>query len=450
MKLFGTDGIRGLANQFPMTVDIVMRTAMAATEVLGRHPKLVVIGKDTRLSGYSFEPALVAGFTARGIDVVLLGVLPTPAVAALTASLRADMGVMISASHNPFFDNGIKIFNAEGFKLSDAEEAQIEALVARIGEEGIAKHSVPAAEMGRVRRLDGADGGGGRYIERVKSSFPSDLDLTGLRIVLDCAHGAAYRVAPRVLEELDAQVTLMGADPDGVNINQNVGATATDGLRALLLEKGAQIGIALDGDADRVILIDEHGRRVDGDQILAAMAQSLQARGALRGGQVVATEMSNLGLTRYLEGLGLGLIRTPVGDRQVMQAMQQQGCNLGGEQSGHMILSDFASTGDGLVTALQILAEMVKQGRSASEVTQRFTPFPQRLTNLRFTADNPLNNLRVQAAIKTAKEALAGQGRVFVRKSGTEPLIRIMVEAEEAALVEQWTAQLVDAVEAAL
>ena len=450
MKLFGTDGIRGLANQFPMTVDIVMRTAMAATEVLGRHPKLVVIGKDTRLSGYSFEPALVAGFTARGIDVVLLGVLPTPAVAALTASLRADMGVMISASHNPFFDNGIKIFNAEGFKLSDAEEAQIEALVARIGEEGIAKHSVPAAEMGRVRRLDGADGGGGRYIERVKSSFPSDLDLTGLRIVLDCAHGAAYRVAPRVLEELDAQVILMGADPDGVNINQNVGATATDGLRALLLEKGAQIGIALDGDADRVILIDEHGRRVDGDQILAAMAQSLQARGALRGGQVVATEMSNLGLTRYLEGLGLGLIRTPVGDRQVMQAMQQQGCNLGGEQSGHMILSDFASTGDGLVTALQILAEMVKQGRSASEVTQRFTPFPQRLTNLRFTADNPLNNLRVQAAIKTAKEALAGQGRVFVRKSGTEPLIRIMVEAEEAALVEQWTAQLVNAVEAAL
>ena len=450
MKLFGTDGIRGLANQFPMTVDIVMRTAMAATEVLGRHPKLVVIGKDTRLSGYSFEPALVAGFTARGIDVVLLGVLPTPAVAALTASLRADMGVMISASHNPFFDNGIKIFNAEGFKLSDAEEAQIEALVARIGEEGIAKHSVPAAEMGRVRRLDGADGGGGRYIERVKSSFPSDLDLTGLRIVLDCAHGAAYRVAPRVLEELDAQVTLMGADPDGVNINQNVGATATDGLRALLLEKGAQIGIALDGDADRVILIDEHGRRVDGDQILAAMAQSLQARGALRGGQVVATEMSNLGLTRYLEGLGLGLIRTPVGDRQVMQAMQQQGCNLGGEQSGHMILSDFASTGDGLVTALQILAEMVKQGRSASEVTQRFTPFPQRLTNLRFTADNPLNNPRVQAAIKTAKEALAGQGRVFVRKSGTEPLIRIMVEAEEAALVEQWTAQLVNAVEAAL
>ena len=450
MKLFGTDGIRGLANQFPMTVDIVMRTAMAATEVLGRHPKLVVIGKDTRLSGYSFEPALVAGFTARGIDVVLLGVLPTPAVAALTASLRADMGVMISASHNPFFDNGIKIFNAEGFKLSDAEEAQIEALVARIGEEGIAKHSVPAAEMGRVRRLDGADGGGGRYIERVKSSFPSDLDLTGLRIVLDCAHGAAYRVAPRVLEELDAQVILMGADPDGININQNVGATATDGLRALLLEKGAQIGIALDGDADRVILIDEHGRRVDGDQILAAMAQSLQARGALRGGQVVATEMSNLGLTRYLEGLGLGLIRTPVGDRQVMQAMQQQGCNLGGEQSGHMILSDFASTGDGLVTALQILAEMVKQGRSASEVTQRFTPFPQRLTNLRFTADNPLNNLRVQAAIKTAKEALAGQGRVFVRKSGTEPLIRIMVEAEEAALVEQWTAQLVDAVEAAL
>ena len=450
MKLFGTDGIRGLANQFPMTVDIVMRTAMAATEVLGRHPKLVVIGKDTRLSGYSFEPALVAGFTARGIDVVLLGVLPTPAVAALTASLRADMGVMISASHNPFFDNGIKIFNAEGFKLSDAKEAQIEALVARIGEEGIAKHSVPAAEMGRVRRLDGADGGGGRYIERVKSSFPSDLDLTGLRIVLDCAHGAAYRVAPRVLKELDAQVILMGADPDGVNINQNVGATATDGLRALLLEKGAQIGIALDGDADRVILIDEHGRRVDGDQILAAMAQSLQARGALRGGQVVATEMSNLGLTRYLEGLGLGLIRTPVGDRQVMQAMQQQGCNLGGEQSGHMILSDFASTGDGLVTALQILAEMVKQGRSASEVTQRFTPFPQRLTNLRFTADNPLNNPRVQAAIKTAKEALAGQGRVFVRKSGTEPLIRIMVEAEEAALVEQWTAQLVDAVEAAL
>ena len=450
MKLFGTDGIRGLANQFPMTVDIVMRTAMAATEVLGRYPKLVVIGKDTRLSGYSFEPALVAGFTARGIDVVLLGVLPTPAVAALTASLRADMGVMISASHNPFFDNGIKIFNAEGFKLSDAEEAQIEALVARIGEEGIAKHSVPAAEMGRVRRLDGADGGGGRYIERVKSSFPSDLDLTGLRIVLDCAHGAAYRVAPRVLEELDAQVTLMGADPDGVNINQNVGATATDGLRALLLEKGAQIGIALDGDADRVILIDEHGRRVDGDQILAAMAQGLQARGALRGGQVVATEMSNLGLTRYLEGLGLGLIRTPVGDRQVMQAMQQQGCNLGGEQSGHMILSDFASTGDGLVTALQILAEMVKQGRSASEVTQRFTPFPQRLTNLRFTADNPLNDPRVQATIKTAKEALAGQGRVFVRKSGTEPLIRIMVEAEEAALVEQWTAQLVDAVEAAL
>ena len=450
MKLFGTDGIRGLANQFPMTVDIVMRTAMAATEVLGRHPKLVVIGKDTRLSGYSFEPALVAGFTARGIDVVLLGVLPTPAVAALTASLRADMGVMISASHNPFFDNGVKIFNAEGFKLLDAEEAQIEALVARIGEEGIAKHSVPAAEMGRVRRLDGADGGGGRYIERVKSSFPSDLDLTGLRIVLDCAHGAAYRVAPRVLEELDAQVTLMGADPDGVNINQNVGATATDGLRALLLEKGAQIGIALDGDADRVILIDEHGRRVDGDQILAAMAQSLQARGALRGGQVVATEMSNLGLTRYLEGLGLGLIRTPVGDRQVMQAMQQQGCNLGGEQSGHMILSDFASTGDGLVTALQILAEMVKQGRSASEVTQRFTPFPQRLTNLRFTAENPLNNPRVQAAIKTAKEALAGQGRVFVRKSGTEPLIRIMVEAEEAALVEQWTAQLVNAVEAAL
>ncbi len=439
MKLFGTDGVRGTANTFPMTTSVVTKVAKAAGHMLrptdGGKP-LVLIGKDTRLSGYTFEPALVAGFASVGWNVQLLGPLPTPAIAALTTSMRAQAGVMISASHNPYIDNGLKIFGVDGYKISAEQEAEIEAIVAKLesGEDSIV---VPPTELGRVSRLDGSYGAGGRYIELAKSSFPDDLNLFGMKVVLDCAHGAGYRVAPRVLHELGAEVIAMGVAPDGTNINDQVGATAPKSLQLKVIEEGADIGIALDGDADRLIVVDETGQVVDGDQILATLAQFLQQSGRLKGESVVATIMSNMGLERFLKSLDLSLTRTPVGDKHVVKAMREQGCNLGGEQSGHMILTDYSTTGDGLVSALQVLGLMRRWGVKASEATRCFEPVPQTLRNIRFEGENPLDRDDVQACIAATEAELGTKGRVVVRKSGTEPLIRLMVEADEDTLVNQ-------------
>lgn len=438
MKLFGTDGVRGTANTFPMTTSVVTKVAKAAGHILrpsdGAKP-LVLIGKDTRLSGYTFEPALVAGFASIGWNVQLLGPLPTPAIAALTASMRAQAGVMISASHNPYIDNGLKIFGVDGYKISADQEAEIEAIVAKLESGGSEEIQAAPTDLGRVSRLDGSYGAGGRYIELAKSSFPDDLNLFGMKIVLDCAHGAGYRVAPRVLHELGAEVIAMGVDPDGTNINDQVGATAPKSLQLKVIDEGADIGIALDGDADRLIVVDETGQVVDGDQILATLAQFLKQSGHLTGDSVVATVMSNMGLERFLESIDLRLTRTPVGDKHVVKAMREQGCNLGGEQSGHMILTDYSTTGDGLVSALQVLGLMRRQGLKASEATRCFEPVPQTLRNIRFEGENPLDRAEVQACIKATEEELGKQGRVVVRKSGTEPLIRLMVEADEEALV---------------
>ena len=440
MKLFGTDGVRGTANAFPMTTSIVTKVAKAAGHILrgdsGERP-LVLIGKDTRLSGYTFEPALVAGFAAVGWNVQLVGPLPTPGVAALTTSMRAQAGVMISASHNPYIDNGIKIFGADGFKISADQEAEIEALVTRLENgQGEDMHVAPE-QLGRVSRLDGSVGAGGRYIELAKSSFPGDLNLFGMKVVLDCAHGAGYRVAPAVLHELGADVIPMGVSPDGTNINDNVGATAPKALQVKVIEEGADIGIALDGDADRLIVVDEQGQVVDGDQILATLALFLKETKRLTGPAVVATVMSNMGLERFLSTLDLQLMRTPVGDKHVVKAMREHGCNLGGEQSGHMILTDYSTTGDGLVSALQVLGVMRRRGLKASEATRNFTPLPQTLRNLRFEGANPLEAQAVQDCIGKTEADLGSKGRVVVRKSGTEPLIRLMVEAETEALVNE-------------
>ena len=395
----------------------------------GTHRHRVVIGKDTRLSGYLLEPALTAGFIGAGMDVMLVGPMPTPAIAMLTRSLRADLGVMISASHNPFEDNGIKLFGPDGLKLSDAEEAAIERLMeSPDAAEGLAA----PAKLGRASRIEDAPG---RYIEAAKASFPKGRSLEGLRIVLDCANGAAYKVAPTVLWELGAELVPVGVAPDGVNINRDCGATAPARLAELVRERRADLGIALDGDADRLVLADEAGRIVDGDQILALIAGSWQRDGRLAGGGIVATVMSNLGLERHLGGMGLALHRTKVGDRYVAERMRELGCNLGGEQSGHMILSDFATTGDGLVAALQVLALLVEEGRPASEVCRRFDPLPQQLVNIRYTGGSPLADADVQRAIAAAGEALGSRGRVLVRASGTEPLIRVMAEAEDEAEV---------------
>ena len=440
-RYFGTDGIRGTANGDIMTAELAMKVGQAAGALFrnGAHRHRVLIGKDTRLSGYMLEQALTAGFTSVGMDVVQVGPLPTPAVALLTREMRADLGVMLSASHNPFQDNGIKLFGRDGYKISDADEEAIERLL---------DTSVPLAApeaIGRARRIEDARG---RYIHAVKSSFPEGLRLDGLKVALDCAHGAAWRVAPEALWELGAELETIGAAPDGFNINRACGSTYPEAVAERVRAFGADIGLALDGDADRLIVVDETGRVVDGDQIMAVIAAHWQATGRLRGGAVVATVMSNLGLERHLEGLGLRLVRTPVGDRHVLAAMRRQGCNVGGEQSGHVILTDHATTGDGLLAALQLLAVLVQQGRRASELLSAFTPLPQMLRSVRITgAHEPLEAARVKAAIAEAEAALAGRGRLLVRRSGTEPVVRVMAEAEDEALVARTVADVCRALE---
>ncbi len=429
-RLFGTDGIRGTANSDPMTAEMALRLGQAAGLLFtrGTHRHRVVIGKDTRLSGYMVEPALTAGFIGAGMDVTLVGPLPTPAIAMLTRSLRADLGVMISASHNPFEDNGIKLFGPDGFKLSDKTEAQIEVLM----RSDLSQRLAAPAKLGRAARLEDA---AGRYIEAAKATFPRGLRLDDLKIVVDCAHGAGYRVAPTVLWELGANVVSVGVSPDGFNINQKCGSTKPDHLCAQVVQTGADLGLALDGDADRLVISDEHGTLIDGDQILGLIARSWAGADRLRGAGIAATVMSNLGLERFISGLGLRLQRTKVGDRYVAEAMREHGMNVGGEQSGHVILSDFATTGDGLVAALQVLAVIVEKGRPASEVCRVFTPLPQRLKNVRFSGASPLLNEAVQAAIRDRQARLNGSGRVLIRESGTERLIRVMAEAEDEALV---------------
>ncbi len=442
-NLFGTDGIRGTANTEPMTPETALKVAMAVGECFhnGAHKHLVVIGKDTRLSGYMLEPALTAGFITMGMDVVLIGPLPTPAIAMLTRSLRADIGVMISASHNPFADNGIKLFGPDGYKLSDDLETRIE----RALEKGPGRRAAPG-ELGRAKRLDDA---GGRYIEFVKQSFPKGLRLDGLRVVVDCAHGAAYKVAPTVFWELGAEVFSLGVSPDGLNINRECGALAPEQMRREVLARRADIGIALDGDADRLIVADERGVILDGDQLMGLIATSLARGERLAGGALVATVMSNLGLERSLAGQGIGLHRTAVGDRYVVEKMRALGCNLGGEQSGHIILSDYATTGDGLIAALQVLAAIVETGKRASEVCRVFDPIPQLLRNVRFTNGQPLEACRVRQAIADAEVRLGTAGRLVIRKSGTEPLIRVMAQGEDEDLLADVVGAICDEVLAA-
>jgi phosphoglucosamine mutase len=441
-KLFGTDGIRGKANAEPVTAMTALKLAMAAGAEFtrGSHRHRVVIGKDTRLSGYMLEPALTAGFVAMGMDVILLGPMPTPAIAMLTRSLRADLGVMISASHNPYEDNGIKLFGPDGYKLSDEVEARIEARMAAYENLQMAA----PAELGRALRLEDARG---RYTEAVKRSFPKSLNLDGLKIVVDCAHGAAYRVAPLVLWELGAEVVAIGDAPDGFNINRDCGATAPAALQQRVIAEKADLGLGLDGDADRLILVDEMGQIVDGDQIMALIARSWAEQERLKGGAVVATVMSNLGLERFLGGLKLKLLRTPVGDRYVVERMRAEGCNVGGEQSGHIILSDYGTTGDGLIAALQLLAVIVRAGKPVSETTRLFKPLPQLLKNLKFNGGQPLERDEVKAAIKGGEAALGDRGRVLIRKSGTEPVIRIMAEGEDEALVGRVVEEIAQAIQ---
>jgi phosphoglucosamine mutase len=441
-QFFGTDGIRGLTNAGVMTAATAMKVGQAAgTHFLrGKHRHRVVIGKDTRLSGYMLENALVAGFTSVGMDVVLTGPLPTPAIALLTRELRADVGVMISASHNPYQDNGIKLFGPDGFKLSDEDELAIEAML------GQDLALAPAAEIGRARRIEDARG---RYIHAVKASLPDDIRLDGLKIAVDCANGAAYQVAPSAIWELGAEVIAVGVTPNGVNINDKCGSTHLALLRETVVASGADIGIALDGDADRLIVVDEKGQTVDGDQIMALIGTELARRGQLKGGGIVATVMSNLGLERYLAGQGLSLERTKVGDRHVLEKMKADGFNVGGEQSGHMIMLDHGTTGDGTVAALQVLAALVQSGKKASEMLHLFNPVPQLLKNVRFAGGKPLDDLRVKAVIAEAEAALIGKGRLVIRPSGTEPVIRVMAEGDDAAQVEQVVDEICAAVKEA-
>ncbi|MBP6030552.1 MAG: phosphoglucosamine mutase [Sphingobium sp.] len=422
---FGTDGIRGRTNQWPMTAELAMKVGMAAGKhfLRGSHRHRVVIGKDTRLSGYMVENALVAGFTSVGMDVVQFGPIPTPAVALLAQSMRADLGVMISASHNPFHDNGIKLFGPDGYKLSDEDEARIEALL------HVEITLAEPKDIGRARRVEDARG---RYIHAVKSSFPADLRLDGLRIVVDCANGAAYQVAPSALWELGAEVIAIGVSPDGLNINDQCGSTSPMLLQETVVSAGADIGIALDGDADRLIIVDEKGQIVDGDQIMALIASLWAHEGRLSGGGLVATVMSNLGLERFLTALGIGLVRAKVGDRYVLEAMRAGGYNVGGEQSGHMILTDYATTGDGTIAALQVLAALVRSGKRASELMHQFDTVPQLLKNVRFSGGKPLDHADVQRVIAQAEAELKGIGRLVIRPSGTEPVIRVMAEGDSA------------------
>ncbi|RIV85080.1 phosphoglucosamine mutase [Aurantiacibacter zhengii] len=442
-EFFGTDGIRGRANGRKLNASTAMKVGQAAGRhfLRGDHKHRVVIGKDTRLSGYMMENALVAGFTSVGMDVIMTGPLPTPAVALLTREMRADIGVMISASHNPYDDNGIKLFGPDGFKLSDADEEAIEAAMRE--EQTLAEGD----HIGRARRIEDARG---RYIHAVKQSLPEDVRLDGLRIVVDCAHGAAYQVAPTAIWELGAEVIAMGVAPNGLNINDGVGSTHLEAIQKRVVDEGADLGIALDGDADRLIVIDEKGRAVDGDQIMALIGSRWAKDGRLKGGGVVATVMSNLGLERFLQGKGLELVRTKVGDRYVLGAMKSGGYNVGGEQSGHMILLDHATTGDGTVAALQVLAALVRSGKPASEVLHLFDPVPQLLKNVRYESGDPLENNLVKDAIATAKGELGGSGRLVIRKSGTEPLIRVMAEGDDAGEVERVVDSICDAVKAAV
>jgi len=430
-KHFGTDGIRGLANA-EITPELAMKVAQATGIIFhrGEHRHRAVIGKDTRLSGYMIENALIAGFTSVGIDVLLLGPMPTPAVAMLTHSMRADVGVMISASHNPYEDNGIKLFGPDGYKLSDAVEAKIEAM---LDQPAALKLSKPA-DLGRAMRVEGDRA---RYIEFAKRTLLRTLSLDGLRIVVDCANGAAYKVAPEALWELGAEVISIGVEPDGFNINRSVGSTAPGALINKVREVRADIGIALDGDADRVIIVDETGKLVDGDQLMAAIAQSWKEDGRLSRPGIVATVMSNLGLERYLEGLGLSLARTAVGDRYVLEHMREQGFNLGGEQSGHIILLDHCTTGDGLVAALQLLAIVKREDKPVSQLCRRFEPVPQILKNVRLKAGRSLADTSVAAAIEDGREKLGKNGRLVVRASGTEPVIRVMGEGDDRDLLER-------------
>jgi phosphoglucosamine mutase len=438
-EYFGTDGIRGTANKWPMTAEIAIRAGMAAglQFTRGDHRHRVVVGKDTRLSGYMLEPAMTAGFTSVGMDVILVGPLPTPAVAMLTRSLRADLGVMLSASHNAFADNGIKFFGPEGHKLSDRIESEIEA---RMQSDMSASLAEPS-KLGRAMRLDDAPG---RYIEAAKATFPTDRRLDGLKIVVDCANGAAYKVAPTVLWELEAEVISIGVEPDGFNINKDCGSVHTDFMCEQVLAHGADVGIALDGDADRLILADEKGKVVDGDQLMAAISDHWAETGNLKGGGIVATVMSNLGLERHLAAKGLELVRTQVGDRYVVEHMRRHGFNVGGEQSGHIVMSDFGTTGDGLVAALQVLSLVLAEGRPVSEVCRRFEAVPQLLRNVRYSGASPLESPRISRAVQAQRSRLGGKGRLLVRPSGTEPLIRVMAEGDDQDLVHSVVDELVE------
>jgi len=441
-KLFGTDGVRGTANSHPMTADMALRLGAAAGHYFRRDGRRhsVVIGKDTRLSGYMLENALTAGLTSTGMNVLLLGPVPTPGVGFLTRSMRADLGIMISASHNPAADNGIKFFGPDGFKLDDGVEAEIEALVAG------GTDAVPPGEIGRAKRIDDALG---RYIEYAKTTFPGRGRLNGLRIVIDCANGAAYKAAPLVLWELGAETVPIGVSPDGLNINAGVGSTHPEAAARAVVESGADVGITLDGDADRVMIIDETGHIADGDQIMALLATRWAEAGRLNGGVLVASVMSNLGLERHLTQRGLRLERAPVGDRYVVERMREGGWNLGGEQSGHIVMTDYTTTGDGLIAALQFLAAMVETGAKASELVRQFQTVPQLLRNVRYgEGQEPLTAPSVQAAIRAAEARLGSAGRILIRKSGTEPLIRVMAECEDEALLDEIVDGIVGAVRA--
>ena len=442
-KLFGTDGIRGKANVAPVTAETALQVAMATALVLrrGDHRHKVVIGKDTRLSGYMLEPALTSGFISMGMDVVFVGPMPTPAIAMLTRSLRADLGVVISASHNAYQDNGIKFFGADGYKLSDDIQDQIELMV----QSPMTKKLVPSAKLGRASRLNDEKG---RYIEYVKNTFPKDMRLDGIKIVIDCAHGAAYKVAPRIFYELGAEVIPVGVQPNGANINEKCGATSPALMQETVVKHGADIGFALDGDADRLIMCDEKGQIVDGDQIMAMIARSWQQSGQLKGGGVVSTVMSNLGLERFLKTLNLTLKRMPVGDRYVVEHMRSNNFNIGGEQSGHIILGDYSTTGDGLIAALQVLSVIRKSnGNVASEVCSVFSPVPQVLVNVRYQSAFSMESRSSLKAIQKAEKKMGEDGRILVRKSGTEPLIRVMAEGDDEMLVKAVVRELCDFVE---
>ncbi len=443
-KYFGTDGIRGTANTPPMTADMALKVAMATAYVMRKQSSdkdmnRVVIGKDTRLSGYMLEQAMAAGFVAMGMEVIFTGPIPTPAVARLTTTLRADIGVMISASHNPYQDNGIKLFGSDGYKLSDDLEKKIESLMTQDMND-----LLPAPDdLGKANRLTDAQG---RYIEYIKRSFPKGETLEGMKIVVDCAHGAAYKVAPQVFWELEAEIIAIGNTPNGRNINDGCGATATEALQKRVVEENADIGIALDGDADRLIVVDEKGAKVDGDQLMGLLAVAKKEQGFLQGG-LVATVMSNLGLERFLKSQDIAFVRTPVGDRAVVEKMRKNGFNLGGEQSGHIILNDFGTTGDGLLAALQVLTVVSQSDKPASAVCRVFDPVPQLLKNVRYTSGAPLEEASVQEAISLAEEKLEGAGRLLVRKSGTEPLIRVMAEGDDDALVKSVVNDLCDVIQ---